>query len=60
MMYTNSFDECYNLSLAYRIYTNGSLVLANFPNSVGEHIDTFNTEKQAIDFIHWVAQEMNK
>lgn len=60
MMYANQYDECYNLSLAYHIYTDGSLVYADYPNAPRQHIDTFNTEKQAIDFIHWVAQEMNK
>lgn len=57
MMYTNSFDECYNLSLTIRIYTDSNCVYADYTNAPRQLIETFKTEKQAIDFIHWIAQE---
>jgi hypothetical protein len=59
MMFINSYNECYNLSLAHRIYRDGTVVRADFGRN-SELIESFDNEQQAIDFIRYIAKEMNK
>lgn len=61
MMYVNKQDQCFNLSLAYILFIGFDYTVhAGYQRNHYEPIERFSTEQEAIDFIHWVAQESNK